>query len=256
MRIYVIGLVAGLIGGLSSGAAWAQSPTVTDWSGFYVGGLLGGTNSQARAQTTVGVTKYLDATDARQIDRAGNSDMTQWRPAGGLLGGYGKQFGNVLVGVEASANTLFLDDEHTVSEVYQTVPTARFTLKQSVTADWMATLRPRVGWVEDNWLSYVTGGIAVTRLKLDTLFTDNAFSGFSQSSKSKITPGWSLGLGGEYALDGNWSLRGEYLYTRFRQITSASETISTNNSGGSLDHTAELETHAVMIGLTYRFKGL
>lgn len=119
----------------------------------------------------------------------------------------------------------------------------------------MATLRPRLGWAEDNWLGYVTGGLAVTQLKLDTLFTDNAFSGFSKSSDSKIVSGWSLGLCGEYALNENWSLRGEYLYTRFGRIMSSAETISTNTSGGTLDHRAMLETHGVMAGLTYRFKG-
>lgn len=256
MRAYMIGLVAGLIVGLNSGAVLAQSPTAVDWSGFYVGGLLGGTSNKAQVQTTVGVTKYLDATDARQMDRAGNNDLVEWRPAGTLLGGYGKQFGHVLIGIEASANTLSLNDERSVSENFQTLPTKRFILKQSVTADWMATLRPRLGWAEDNWLGYVTGGLAVTQLKLDTQFNDNAFSGFSQSSESKIATGWSLGLGGEYALGENWSLRGEYLYTRFGQMKSSSETISTNNSGGSLNHTAALDTHGVMMGLTYRFKGL
>jgi len=255
MRKYVVVLCSVVIWGLGGGAVLAQSSPATDWSGFYVGGLLGGASSKVQARTTVGVSKYLDATDARQMDRAGNNDLLQWRPAGSLVGGYNKQFGNILIGIEASANTLALNDERTVSEIYQTVPTARFVLKQSVTADWMATVRPRLGWVEDNWLGYVTGGLAVTQLKLDTLFTDNAFNGFSQSSETKITTGWSIGLGGEYALDENWALRGEYLYTQFGKVKSSSETLSTNNSGGSLDHTASLDTQAVMIGLTYRFKG-
>jgi outer membrane immunogenic protein len=237
------------------GGALAQSPPAVDWSGFYIGGLVGGTTSQAKVQTTVGTTQYLDETDAAQINRAANSDLDQWRPAGGVVGGYGKQFGNVVVGVEASANTLFLNDEHTVTEIYQTVPTARYILKQSITADWMATVRPRLGWAQDNWLAYITGGLAATRLKLETKFTDNAFSGFSQSSESKLVAGWSLGLGGEYALGGDWSLRGDYLYTRFGPMRSSSVTTSTNNSGGSLLHTAELETHGMMIGLIHRFKG-
>ena len=255
MRRYLVGLAAGLVCGAGSGAVWAQSMPAVDWSGFYVSGLAGGTKSQAQAQTTVGVQKYLDATDATQINRAANSDLDEWRPAGGLVGGYGKQFGNVLVGIEASANTLFLNEERTVTEIFVTVPTARYVLKQSVSADWQATLRPRLGWAEDNWLAYVTGGLAATRLKLDTRYTDNAFSGFSHSSKSKLVPGWSLGLGGEYALGGDWSLRGDYLYTRFRQLKASSETTSTNNSGGALFHTAELQAHGVMIGFTYRFKG-
>lgn len=254
MRGYLVGFVAGLVAGMGSGAAWAQAPTV-EWSGFYIAGLAGGAKNQTQAQTTVGVQKYLDATDAAQLNRAANSDLAQWRPVGGLLGGYNKQFGRVVAGIEVGANTLFLNDEHTVSEIWQTVPTARYILKQSVSADWMATLRPRLGWAEDNWLAYVTGGLAVTRLKLDTQYSDNAFNGFSHATQTKLVPGWSLGLGGEYALGGDWSLRGDYLYTRFRQIGSSSETTSTNNSGGALFHTAELETHGVMIGFTYRFRG-
>lgn len=248
------GLFAVLVVGWS-GVAQAQSPAAVEWSGFYIAGLVGGAKNQTQAQTTVGVQQYLDATDAAQLNRAANSDLEQWRPVAGLAGGYNKQFGRVVVGIEASANTLFLNDEHTVSEIFQTVPTARYVLRQSVSADWMATLRPRLGWAQDNWLGYVTGGLAATRLKLDSLYYDNAFSGFSHSRQTKLVPGVSLGLGGEYALGGDWSLRGDYLYTRFRQVKASGETLSTNNSGGALFNTAELETHGVMIGFTYRFKG-
>lgn len=253
MRRIAVWLV---VGWAHIGTAQAQAPAPIDWSGFYVGVLAGGTNSQARAQTTGGSGIYLNATDDAQLNRAGNSGLSQWRPSGGLLGGYGKQFGKFLVGIEASANTLFLNDERSVTEAYQSAPGSRFTLKQSVTADWMATLRPRLGWAEDNWLGYVTGGLAATRLKLDTTFTDTAFSAFSQSSDSKIVAGWSLGFGGEYALGGDWSLRGEYLFTRFSQMTSSSGLTATGTTDtDTLNHSAELDTHGVMIGLTYRFKG-
>lgn len=254
MRAYGIALAAWLIAGLSSGTALAQSPPSVDWSGFYVGGMVGGANHKSQVQTIVGAQKYLDAQDARQMDRAGNTDMLQWQPVAGVLGGYGRQFGNILIGIEASANSLSLNDEHTIREAYDSRPISTFTLKQSVSADWMATLRPRLGWAEDNWLGYVTGGLAVTQLKLDTLFTDTAFNGFSQSSQSEIKVGWSLGLGGEYALDENWAFRGEYLYTNFGQIESWGETFSTNNGGGALRHTAELSTHTIMLGLTYHFR--
>lgn len=256
MRGIIIGCIAAVMGGLSGGAL-AQPASATDWSGFYVGGLLGGARNNAEARTTVGVQKYLDATDAGQIDRAaGDTDMHQWRPTGGLVGGYSKQFGNVVVGIEASANAIFLNEDHVVSETYITVPTAQYTIKQSVSTDWMATVRPRLGWAQENWLGYVTGGVAATQLQLDTLYTDNAFSGYSKSSKSDLVLGWSLGFGGEYTLGQNWGLRGEYLYTRFDQIKSASETTSTNNSGGALHHSAEVDIHAVMVGVVYRFKGL
>jgi len=254
MRGYKAALIAGFIGGMSSEAALAQSAPAVDWSGFHLGGLVGATNSQTEAKTTVGYIKYLDATDSRQMARAGNTGMTQWQPSAGLVGGYDHQYGNLLVGIEASANSIYLNDESTVVENFDSAPASRFILRQSVRADWMASLRPRLGWASDNWMSYLTGGLSVTQLKLDTLYVDNAWSGYSKSSDTKIRTGWSLGFGGEYALSGGWALRGEYLYTDFGALKSMSETTSTNNSGGSLAHKAELETHAVMVGLTYRFK--
>ncbi len=204
--------------------------------------------------TRTGILQYFDATDAAQIAREGDNDLDQWRPVAGLAGGYGKQFGKFLVGIEASANTLFLNADHSSSQEMDANPGSQSFIKQSVSADWMATLRARLGWAEDNWLAYVTGGVAATRLKLEAEYNDNAFSGFSKSSKSKLVAGWSLGLGGEYALGQNWALRGEYLYTRFGQLNSDSAVTSTNNSGGTMVHSADLDVHGLFLGVTYRFR--
>ena len=42
-------------------------------------------------------------------------------------------------------------------------PTAFFNTATSVSADWLFTARPRVGWAMREWLLYVTGGLAVGR---------------------------------------------------------------------------------------------
>jgi opacity protein-like surface antigen len=254
MRAVVVGFIVALAGGISAGALAQQAPAAIDWSGLYVGGFLGGTNGQSHARTSTGRLVYFDATDASQIARIGDNDLDQWRPAGGVAGGYSQQFGHVVVGIEASANTLFLDAEHVANQAMDANPGSRSNLKQSVKADWMATVRPRVGWAQDNWLGYVTGGVAATRLTLDTLYTDNAFSGYSKGSKSTFVSGWSLGFGGEYALDEGWAIRGEYLYTRFGKINSGSNVTSTNNPGGTMIHSADLDIHGLFIGAVYRFK--
>jgi outer membrane immunogenic protein len=59
-----------------------------------------------------------------------------------------------------------------------------------------------------NWLGYLTGGLAVTCLKLDATFTDTALTARSRSSGSKTMAGWSLGVGGEYALNRDGPLGG------------------------------------------------
>lgn len=253
MRGAFVGFMVACAGGISPGAL-AQSVPALDWSGFYVGGQLGLTHGRSGVKTEEGGPgSYLNATDIRQLDRAGDNDLSQWRPSAGLLGGYGRQFGKVLVGIEASATALHVDDDETVSEIYESLPGTRFRLRQSVSADWMGAVRMRLGWAEDKWLGYVTGGFALTRLKFDTLFTDDAFSARAQRSDSKTVNGWSIGLGTEYAMSKNWSLRGEYLYTRFDKVSSSFGLTSTNGSD-TLRHSADLDTHSLMLGLSYRFK--
>jgi outer membrane immunogenic protein len=240
---------------MSGGGALAQ-PVPVDWSGFYAAGFVGATMGNADVKSSAGQLVYFDATDARQISRVGDNDLDQWRPSGGLAGGFSKQFGRVVMGLEVSANTLFLDDEHISRQQMDANPGSQSTIRQSIKADWMATVRPRLGWAEDNWLGYVTGGLAVTQLQAEFTYTDNAFSGFSRSSKEHVLTGMSLGLGGEYALNQDWAIRGEYLYTRFEKLKSVSPVTSTNNPGGTMVHSADLDTHGLYIGVVYRFSGL
>jgi len=249
----IFAVLVGLTAGFCSGAMAQSSPGVIDWSGLYISGLAGATNGTADMKTVAGRLQYFDATDARQIARVGRNDIDQWRPSGALAGGYGMQFGHVLVGIEASANTLFVDQESVRRQEMDANPGSQSTIRQSVKADWMATLRPKLGWAQDNWLGYITGGVAATRVKFDAQYTDNAFTGFSRATKEHFVTGWSIGFGGEYALGGNWSLRGDYLFTRFGEVDSVSNVTSTNNSGGTMLHSADLDTHGLFIGFTYRF---
>lgn len=252
MKRLLGGAVVALAGGISGGAM-AQTASSVDWSGFYAGVLLGATNGNSELSSVTGRLQYMDNTDAQQIARVGNNKLNQWGAAGGLVGGYGRQFGNVLLGVEGSVNSLSVNKESVRRQEMEANPGSQSVIRQSVSADWMAGLRLRLGWAERNWLGYLTGGIAATQLKLDASYTDNAFSGYSRGSKSASVMGWSLGFGGEYALGRNWSLRGEYLYTKFGEISTVSDVTSTNNSGGTMIHKANLDIHSFLMGLTYRF---
>lgn len=255
MKKIVGSAVFALVSGVS-GSALAQAASTVDWSGFYVGGLLGATNSNSEVSSVTGRLQYFDATDARQIARVGNNTLNQSDVSGGLVVGYGKQFGNVLLGIEGSANSLSVNKESVRRQEMDANPGSQSVIRQSVSADWMAGLRLRLGWAERNWLAYVTGGIAATQLKLNASYTDNAFSGSSQGSTSASVTGSSLGFGGEYALNSKWALRGEYLYTKFGEVSVVSNVTSTNNPGGTMVHKASLDHYGLFIGLTYRFNAL
>lgn len=238
----------------SVGSSWAQSTSSIGWSGFHASGFLGATHGQSDARTVTGRLQYFVDEDAVQIARAGDNKLGQSNVSGGLALGWDKQFDRLVVGVEASANSLSFDKEKVRGEAYDSTPGTSFTLRQSVRASWMSAVRLRVGWAQGNWLAYVSGGVAHTRLKLGVTLTDNAFDGFSKASTSQSVTGPTVGFGGEYALDANWSIRGDYHHTRFGSINTVSDVTSTNNPGGTLLHKANLSLHSVFVGLNYRFR--
>ena len=260
------GVVAGLVGGLAwlgSGAALAQP---ADWSGFELGGSIGATGGYSHVQsvaTNKASGNYFSGTDFAQFQRATDDDILQWRPSGGLEFGYTQQYGHVLLGVAASANTLFLDQSSQTSEVFQSAPgTIRFSVDQRVKADWQATLGPKLGWAQDKWQVFATGGLAVTRATLDATFSDssnfNGFNGNGHSSNTETMLGWALGVGGGYALDSNWALTLKYLYADYGSLSTSYVITNADQPGNGtpVTSTGDLKTNTVLLGVTYRFKGL
>ena len=262
----VFSLIAMVAAWAAIGSAQAQSSSAptsraegnADWSGFYVGAGVGAVlgRPDTSANVSQNASSYFTTTDFDQIGAAGDGHMQQTKPTGGLEIGYARQFGRVFVGLEASANTLFLDQSRADGDAFLSEPTASFTLRQRVTADWQATLRPRLGWAQDNWLAYVTAGVAITEVTLDVNFRDNfQANARGYSSNSEILTGFTAGFGGEYALNSNWSLRASYLYADFGSVNS-STTINNPDFpalSDTIESSADLRTHTFLIGVSYRF---
>src|SRR3546814_6824452 len=61
---------------------------------------------------------YFTSTDPAQIAGAGDGTLKQWRPSGSLYGGYGRQYGHVVLGLEADAGTLLFDDDRATTVGY------------------------------------------------------------------------------------------------------------------------------------------
>jgi opacity protein-like surface antigen len=240
-------------------SAHAQTPATSNWSGSYVGGSLGVANnvSDTKASTPIGGgSSYFTSPDDVQIAGAGHGSFSQSRLSGGIFGGWQKLYGSALIGVEASANSLSFDESRSRTVTYTSAPTAQFTLRQSATADWQGTLRLRLGYAQADWLAYVTGGAAVAQIKVKTSFSDDYVLGASgQGSNSETKVGWILGAGGEYAMNKNWSIRGEYLYSDFGSVDA--KAVVTNPFFPSLSNTlsssVKLKTQVLSIGMVYRF---
>jgi outer membrane immunogenic protein len=257
-----------LVCGASGGIAQAQSRPSVDWSGYYIGANLGAGigNADLHAGVRPDTTYFNTGTDSDQVAAAGRGKPSLDSFTGGAVIGYNVQYGNILFGLEAGANAVGVDEAHSGSSTFLTDPNIQFTVTQTVKSDWIATLRPRIGWAQDNWLVYVTGGLAWTRLELDTFYGDNnaqAGSGLpgahANGSTSSTKTGWTLGAGGEYALSSNWSLTGQYLFIDFGSVNTVAPLVPTptlDEFSATIDGSADLSTSLIMVGATYRFGAL
>jgi outer membrane immunogenic protein len=141
---------------------------------------------------------------------------------GGVQVGFNYQMSNLVFGLETDFNAFRLRG---AADTIGVPPGfATLTSHTEMNADWLFTLRPRVGITTGQWLFYATGGLAVTNIKYSQT---NVFSptcpsaGFictESVAVSKTKTGWAAGGGVEAALFDNWSVKGEYLFVDFGSI--------------------------------------
>jgi len=145
----------------------------------------------------------------------------------------------VLLGFEADLDWADINGRGPVTPTIFGVPSP-FTLTAKTNIDWLGTARVRLGWAQENWLFYVTGGLAVTGEKTDLTTATGAGCGTfgvlpCHGSDRRV--GAAAGLGFEYGFTPNWSAKVEYLYV----------------SAVSLETS---HVNMVRAGINYRFGGL
>ena len=93
----------------------------------------------------------------------------------------------------------------------------------------------------DRFLPYVAAGVAFGRFDFEEL-EDGDFYG--DADKDLI--GWTLGLGAEYAVTGNWIVRGDYRYTEFDDQDFVEQPVDD-------DWNVKLRSHDIRFGVAYKF---
>ena len=240
--------------------AHAQDNALHDWSGTYVGGSIGAIDGRAKtgASTSEGFTgSYFTSPDAEQIAGETRGSLSGSQPVAGLFGGIGRQYDHLYLGIEASIDSLHFDESRSSGAVYISNTTGAFVNDISIKADYQAMLRARVGWAQDRWMTYVTGGVAATRIKLDASFTDDFLGpgarGHDTDKETRL--GWVAGVGGEYALSDKWSIRAEYLYADYGKVDTSAVVTSPSFPllANDLKNSVDFRTQSLTIGLSYRF---
>jgi outer membrane immunogenic protein len=243
---------------------WADDFPATGykWSGAYVG-LNGGWTrglSDAKTTTVFSPTGYFAQSSVPAIASAGSQSLENDNFTGGIQAGYNWQFGKAVIGGEMDFNYQGIDDSKSCTAGYPCCAPTTFTVESRVQTDWLFTVRPRIGFAMDKWLIYATGGLAVTNIKADFKFTDTFAGMYEAASVSETKAGWTVGGGIEMGIAKHWSIKSEYLYTDFGSISTTGRfsnssfpgfvTVGANNP---FNHSIDLRTHMVRIGINYLF---
>ena len=144
---------------------------------------------------------YIGAMGGYASEATSDSSAIKGGFAGGTLG-YNWQSGMFVAGIEADG--AWADIRNTAS-----LPGITATAK----IDALATVRGRVGAAFDQILLYGTGGVAFADTKVSVTALGTTLS------DSKTQTGWTAGAGVEWMFIPRWSLKAEYLYRRFDNVT-------------------------------------
>ena len=208
-------------------------PVVYNWTGFYAGFNVGAAWGSYDPETSTTQGTYLPSPlDVAAINAAGPQSI---KPLGFISGeqiGYNWQFDRYVAGLQADFNFLHLNGAANSGAVPYPgggpgltcaggVPKNQFVLSSYAHADWLATVQPKVGFLANNSLLYVTGGLALTKLNGDFLFTDGP-AGPCEAGQSARTSafqtGYTVGGGVEAPISDRLSLKAEYLYVNFSDV--------------------------------------
>jgi len=173
---------------------------------------------------------------------------------GGGQAGYNWQFSKWVVGIEADINYARLSSSLN-SGILNFPATSPFFFQTSTTSNWMATVRPRVGYAFDRTLIYATGGLAVADMNFaqSVTFISGAPNAMTAGSASSTRAGWTVGGGVEFAFTQRWSAKLEYLHSDFGNIGFAPS--FQNNAFISSTSSAAFRTDVVRAGINYNFGG-
>ncbi|MGO9700619.1 MAG: outer membrane protein [Xanthobacteraceae bacterium] len=244
---------------ISSGAIAADMPLKAppvpayQWSGCYVGLNAGGGTSGTNFGTTIDPGTYLAAGDAATVAGSGGGGKN----ADGLLGGgqlgCNFQTGILVVGAEADfdsfrSNPQFNNNTNTLANGNT------FAIGQSLTTNYLATVRPRIGIGADRNLAYLTGGAAFTSISYTESYADaNVPPGTGTANASRSLVGWTAGAGWEYAFADHWTVKAEYLFASFPTTNATGLITGPGGTSNALHGSTDLVIQLVRAGVNFKF---
>jgi outer membrane immunogenic protein len=211
----------------------AYVPSVFNWTGFYVGGNIGGAWANR------------DVTDTFLGVNFNNGNNNGVFIGGGQLG-FNWQVSNFVLGLEWDIDGV-ANNNNTGSVFIPAVGTIQVTSNNR----WITTLAARLGVTNGSWLLYgkVGGGwvgnddFTITNLTTSTSVT---------ASNNNTNSGWLVGAGIEWAFLPNWSAKVEYNYLALDDRTFVVPAGSPFLAGDTFTQ-SNRNIQMLKVGVNYRF---
>ncbi len=233
-------------------------PAIYDWTGFYTGLNVGAAWGSYDPRTSTVPDGVINASTP-SVNAAGIQSINPVGFTGGSQAGYNWQWGNWVTGIEGDFNYLHLNGEATSGAVPLTGH-AQAVVSSYGDADWLFTLRPRIGWTISNWLFYATGGLAVTDVNDDFALTTEIHYTYNAASllqsgriDNDIQAGYAVGGGIETGITDRLSVKAEYLHVNFDRAFASTTTI--DHPAQLVTQSADLRADMVRVGFNYRLGG-
>jgi outer membrane immunogenic protein len=250
------------------GVALASPSLAQDynWSGLYLGAHGGYAWGEHEGTGT-----YTDNTGAYKIldPEVGSLDV-EGALGGGQIG-FNIQRGAFVFGLEGDASWLNADGEGSFASDANDNGTADYTWNIKTEAEWLATLRGRLGiLVSPRFLVYGTGGIAWAGVSSDekvTCHAEQCLLGNNPTtvlaSSSETATGWVVGAGAEWMFAPNWSLKTEWQHMQFDDLDTQfvgtaypdndPQPKMTGYTNDSFPGSLSIDT--IKVGINYKFGG-
>ncbi|MBX3584207.1 MAG: porin family protein, partial [Rhizobiaceae bacterium] len=159
---------------------------------------------------------------------------------GGVQAGYNYVFDNgVMLGIEGDYSWASMTDDGLGAFTWFGDPSYTHV---DMKIDQMATIQARLGYAMGRWLPFATLGWGWAHVERSAYNPDTLPT---PTNDERWHDGWTAGVGAEYAIDDNWSLKGEYRY-----FDAGDEDYSLGFADGT---NVDLQIHTLRVGVNYRF---
>jgi outer membrane immunogenic protein len=205
-------------------------PPAFSWTGFYIGGNIGGLWSSDGVVVLDPLNYPYIPGNANTLDLGGI--------VGGVQAGYNYQISSVVLGVEG-------DLDASSAKGSFNYPSPSLVATHSASLPFFGDVRARAGLAFDRFLPYVTGGVVFANLNNSLVDYDYPFS----LNRGSTATGWTVGAGVEYAIDNHWSVKAEYLFMQFPDVTASTVIPDAGTYAFKFKDSAQL----ARVGVNYRF---